>query len=120
MRALHIDLIEGALVTFPFYSNGKYVKNGEWLDHDTLAKMPISNRNSLQDKGYPHPVPKAAVAAISQVRDALPDSQSERHVINRGFGRFDVIEGRVLTDKPVGKEAAYALAGQPLPDKEAQ
>ena len=111
MRAIHISQIEGAIVTFPFYAAGKYVKNGEWLDHETLARMPISNRNSLQDKGYIYPVPKAAVAAMSARAVPPVPEATERHVVSRGFGRFDVIEGRVVNDKPLGKEAAHAMAG---------
>lgn len=118
MRAIHINEIEGALVTFPFTAGGKYMRHGEWIDHATLAKMPISNRNSLQDKGYLYPIPKAALAMMGHVIPIA--APADRHVVSRGFGRFDVIEGRVLTDKPLGKEAAYELAGLPLPDKETQ
>ena len=120
MRAIHISKIEGAIVTFPFYAGGQYMRNGTWIDHDTLAKMPISNRNSLQDKGYLYPIPKAALAAMGHSPVHASTTAVERHVISRGFGRFDVIEGRVLTDKPIAKEAAFELAGLPLPDKETQ
>ena len=104
-------------MTFPFYAAGKYVRNGEWLDHETLARMPISNRNSLQDKGYIYPVPKAAVAAMG-LQAPAPAEATERFVISRGFGRFDIIEGRVMNKKPLTKEAAHKLAGLPSKEKE--
>ncbi len=119
MRALHISQIEGAIVTFPFFMAGKYIRNGEWLDHETLARMPINNRNALQDKGYLYPVPKAAAAAMGYVPPG-PVMPAERHVVSCGFGRYNVIEGHVLNEKPVGKAAAYELAGLPPPDKETQ
>jgi hypothetical protein len=126
MRAMKIDEIEGAVVTFPFMSAGKYMRNGEWMSGAELAKMPISNRNSLQDKGYLYPIPKSALPHLSLGKEAAKDepqpqppvaAASERFVINRGFGRFDVIEGRTVNASPLGKEAAHALAGIPMDAK---
>jgi hypothetical protein len=35
---------------------------------------------------------------------------NERHVVSLGFGRYDVIEGRKLTDKSLTKDEAEMLA----------
>ena len=41
------------------------------------------------------------------------DLPKERHIISRGYGHYDVIEGRKLNDKVLTKAEAEALADQP-------
>ncbi len=107
MRAISIDKIGAAVVTFPFRMGEKWLRSGTQLTHDQLAKMGTTNRNSLIDRNFIYVVPKSMVGQIVDVPMA---ERQERHVVSRGFGRFDVIEGRKLNDEPLDKEAATALA----------
>lgn len=44
---------------------------------------------------------------------AQPDVPAERFITNLGFGKFDVIAGRKLNDRPLTKEEAEELATRP-------
>ncbi len=106
MRAMKIHEIGDAIVTFPFRTGGKWLRNGTKVGHEQLARMGTNNRNSLIDKGYLYTIPKALMGAIPM---AAPITGAERHIVSRGFGRFDVIEGHKINDAPLTKEAATAL-----------
>ncbi len=110
MRAMHINDIGAAVVTFPFRMGEKWLRSGTQLTHDQLAKMGTANRNSLIDKNYIYCVPKSMMGKTISVPISMPTDRQERHIVSRGFGRFDVIEGRKLNDEPLGKEAATVLA----------
>ena len=86
--------------------------NGDWQPGmrisaaDVLA-MPQVNRNALVDKKYIELFPKGGDQAVA--------AEGERFVISVGFGKYMVIEGKKLTDEPIDREQAYALAGKPEP-----
>lgn len=116
MRAMHIDRIDRAMVTFAFRAWGKWLRAGTVIGHDELARMPVNNRNALLDKGFLYAWPKeAGPMAISKPKPITVDEREEkleRYVIARGFrgnGQYDVIEGRRINDEPLSKEAATAL-----------
>jgi len=115
MRAMKIQEIAAGVVTFPFRMDGKWLKSGTNLSHEQLARMPTSNRNALQDKGFLYVWPKSALPALeAEARKRgkmMPAGAAERHLQSLGFGRYNVIEGRKLNDKQLGREAAHELAG---------
>lgn len=85
-----------------FSSYGTRIVAGTDLSRDDLLAMPPANYNSLQGSGHfvPWPMPPAA-----------PEQPpGERFLVARGGGRFDVIEGRKLTDEPLSKADAESLA----------
>ncbi len=94
------ETIGGGRVRQPFTMAGRRVTRGDTLTADEIMAMPTSNRRALIETGYLHVWPKrpGEVAA-------------ERHLVSRGFGRYDVIEGVVLNKEPLSKEEAMALVG---------
>jgi hypothetical protein len=104
-RALHPDLIAGGQVTQGFRSGDKFLAAGTLLSKETICSWPTVNRNALIEKGYVMVYPK------------VPGM--DRHVVSCGFGKFNVIEGKLLNDEPLTKADAYALAGTEPPQKEA-
>jgi hypothetical protein len=90
----------------------KSLPRGTVLDREQVLSIRISNRSSLIDKGYLSVWPREAVA--QQVAQHSSEPQ-ERHVVNCGFGRYNVVEGRRLNEQALDRESAYLLAGKPLP-----
>ena len=95
MFTLPEHLIGGGYVRRKF--NG--LSAGHHLNRDEIMAMPINNRRAAISLGMIDVYPQA------------PGGPGERFVVNRGFGKFDVIEGRKLNAEPVTKEAAEELAG---------
>ena len=62
-----------------------------------------------------NPANRRAVADSGAVRwhtnPPAVTEPTERHVVSRGFGKFDVIEGRIINSAPLTKEHAEAMAG---------
>src|SRR5882672_6898954 len=110
MIPLRIEEIGGAIVRRPFNSPGiaealgqasSYIKNGTRLTPELLATMVSSTRNTLIERGALYCWPKDVSAA-----------PAERFVVDRRFGRFDVIEGRKVNADYLSKEEAKALAAE--------
>src|SRR5258706_14951778 len=112
MIPIHHSQIGGGKVERPFSMGGKTLPRGTVLDRETVMSIRISNRGSLIDKGYLSVWPREAVA--QQVAQHASEPQ-ERHVVNCGFRRYNVVEGRRLNEQALDKESAYLLAGKPLP-----
>ena len=93
--------IGGGRVRRPFTRAGKYLKPGTELSRDEILAMPHANRQALIDSTYLEvwPAPKVS-----------PIEGASRHVISRGFARFDVIYGVKLNKEPLTKDEADALA----------
>jgi hypothetical protein len=85
----------------------RYLMAGTVLTGDEVRAIRPTNRSSLIDKNF------IAVWPVDASQFAGPPAV--RHVVPRGFGRYDVVEGRKLNDEWLDKEAAFALAGLPLP-----
>jgi hypothetical protein len=100
--------IGGATVRRIFTRNGRAVMPGENLSRGEMLSIPVSNRQSLIDNGY---------VVIYPPRPGMgnDDSEPERFVVSKGFGNFDVIEGRRLNSEPLTKEQAQALADGDAP-----
>ena len=107
-RMISIDEIAGGKVQQAFRMGDKYLMRGTVLSREQICRIPTQNRNALIDKGYIHVQLKGMETA---------EAGGERFVMSLGFGRFDVIEGRKLNEAHLSREAAYALARIPLPDK---
>lgn len=113
------------------------------LTREQVLAMPGANRAALINLGkiavFPRPnagldmqvsvssnLDAAGVKAFAEANAALlanalaarADGGAKRHVVSRGFGKYDVIEGVVLNAEPLtNKAAAKALAGE-APDTE--
>ena len=111
MIPLHHSQIGGGRVERPFKMGDKFLPRGTKLSREEVMSIRISNRGSLIDKGYLMVWPKEA--ADQQITQ--PAVPMEKHVINCGFGRYDVVEGRKINEQWLDKESAYLLAGKPLP-----
>lgn len=114
MLRLPLDQIGGGRVVQPFTSNGRRIKAGENLTAAFICSLPANNRAVLFGK-YIHVWPKSGDA---DPPPASTDSgqRPERHVVALGFGRFTVIEGVCLSDKPLTRKLAYELAGKTEPE----
>lgn len=96
--------IGGGTVRRTFRMGTEQVRMGRPLTEAEIMTMPVANRRALIDKGMIIVYPRTPV---------VPSGDGERHVVARGFGKYDVIEGHKLNDKPLTKDAARALAGVP-------
>lgn len=95
-----LDDIGGAIVRRTFTFDTRRLKTGDRLTREEVLGMPGANRNALMEKQYIDVLPRAAI-----------DPDAGRFVVNRGFGKFDVIEGRKLNAEPLAtKDEAEALA----------
>ncbi len=118
MRAMRIEHIGGGRVMRTFRLGDRQVMSGETLDADTLARMNTVNRNSLIDNGYITVWPKSGDAAPPAAAPAATAAEgAQRFVINKGFGKFAVVEGRLLNDEPLDRKGAEALAAEGQPAK---
>jgi hypothetical protein len=90
--------VGGARVRRTFTSNGRQMKAGDYLTADEFLKMPIANRRALSDAHFVEVFPKPM------------DVGSERFIAGAGGDKFNVIEGRVINDKPLSREEAKKLA----------
>lgn len=102
---LRAERIGGAFVRRGFTRGGEYLKTGTPLSRAEVLAFPPQNRQSLVDGGYLEVYPPG-----SPVLEAMP-AQPDRFVVSRGFGNFDVYEGRKLNTAPMTKDEAQALAG---------
>jgi hypothetical protein len=72
-------------------------KRGDRIGREEFLKWSPPNRRALAEAGYIH----------VQAHDPGP---KERFVIQAGRGEYDVIEGRMLSTKPLTREEATKLA----------
>lgn len=103
MLRLDISEIGGGYVRRRFTCGGRVRYSGEKLTAEDLAAMPHRNREALIEMRSIDIYPKGDGGS----------QYSERHIVHRGCGKFDVIEGRKLNTEPLTKEQAEALAGTP-------
>lgn len=92
----------GAYVRRAFEFNGEKLKCGDKLTREQLESIPESNLQALVNTKF------------LQLWPASPDSLfiAEKFVVAAGRGKYKVIEGRLLTKRPVSKEHALKLAGK--------
>lgn len=111
---MRLEEIGGGVVRRTFKMGDRNVLSGEKIDAATLAKMPAANRNALIESGRISVWPKNGdvTPGAPQRAVAPPVEGSQRFVINKGFGKFSVVEGRLLNDAPLDKAGAEALAAE--------
>ncbi len=107
---IHHTQIGGGRVERPFTMGDRTLPRGTVLTREQIVGIRTANRSSLIDKGYLMVWPREA---LSSGQPVVTEPQ-ERHVVNIGFGRWNVIEGRKLNQEPLDKESAHLLAGLPL------
>lgn len=96
------------------------LKAGDVLSREQVLAMPGANRAALINLGkiavYPMRGGGAAIEQVAATAAPAPEIEhTKRHVVSRGFGKYDVIEGAILNTDPLTKDAAKALAGE-VPD----
>ena len=107
MFSMPVTQIGGAIVRRQVRtSNGNWTPGMKLTAEQVLAMRPI-NRNALVDKKFIELFPKGGEQSSAV--------GGERFVVSMGFDKFMVIEGKKLTDEPIDREQAYALAGKPEP-----
>ncbi len=112
-----LDQIGGGRVIRGFRKAGEYVRVGTYLTAEEILDINPTNRTSLIGH-FIDVWPKSPDRRISPPpRPAATAEQAERHVVSLGFNKFLVIEGTKLTEEPVSRSEAYALAGRPEPKK---
>lgn len=80
--------IGGAVVRRHFTRGGETMSPGTPMTRDEVLSIPTNNRQSLIDTGKLQIVPPGTSLA--------PAEPKQRFVINRGPGKWTVIEGRTL------------------------
>lgn len=96
--------IGGGYVRLAFSDATRRYKVGEAL---TAAQIKsFHNHRRMIDIGKIAVYPPAPAAVVMK--------HHPRHVVGTGFGRFDVIEGLKLNDKPLTKEEAEELAAKKI------
>lgn len=90
----------GAYVRRAFDFNGQKLKNGDKLTREELASMPEANLQALVNTKH------------LQLWPASPADMfiAERFVVPAAGGKYEVIEGRKVTTKPVSKRQAQKVA----------
>jgi hypothetical protein len=119
IRALHIDEIGGARARQAFSSGGRTIRRGEEIPLDALRSWPTLNRNVMIEKGYIEVWPRSVAFLRQEITapaapEQLEDDDDARQLIKvpRGFGKFDVIEGRYVAES-VSSDEADAIMGAP-------
>lgn len=107
--------IGGGRVMRGFRAGGKFIKAGTALSPEQILSINPSNRVALMGR-FISVWPKAADAGFAS-SSAAGAERAGRHLVSAGFGRFHVVEGILLTDEPVSRAEAYALAGKTAPIK---
>jgi hypothetical protein len=96
--------LAGAVVRRSYSQGGERVSSGAVLTRDAFLSIGHAVRRLFVREGRVTPFYVPAEAA--------PPPPGERHVIHRGGGRYDVVHGVLLTELPVTREGAEALAAQ--------
>ena len=96
--------LAGAIVRRPFNAGGARVLSGAILSPEAFWSIGYAVRRLFVREERITPFYQRAGAAAGAV---------ERHTIHRGGGRYDVVEGVLLNDEPLSREAAESLAASP-------
>lgn len=95
-----IDQAGGAYVRRAFTFGDRELTTRDRLTADEVRSIPLANLNALINTGK------------IELWPAAPEQMfvAERFAVNRGFGKWDVIEGRKLNETSLTKIEAEALA----------
>lgn len=100
MTLIRDEHIGGGTVMRGFTKNGEWVKPGTKMTREELMALPRLNLQALVDTSKISLFPPAP----GQI-----EGMGELIMVNRGFGRFDVLQGRRINDDPLTKDEAEAL-----------
>ena len=95
-----LDDIGGGRVHLPFTMGGRRMKTGDRMTAAEILAIPRANRMGLIQNRF-----------IKTWPAGMDGEDIDRHVVNRGSGKFDVIEGRRLNAQPLTQAQAHSLAG---------
>lgn len=101
--AHEIEQAGGAYVRRRFTMGASDMLPGSVISGPVLATIPPANLTALINTGKLETFPAAPAG----------DEPGVRFAVHLGFGKYDVIEGRKITDEPITKEEAEALVGAP-------
>lgn len=87
--------IGGARVRRTFTRNGEQMKMGQHLTSEEVIAIAVANRRALVDSNFLEVYPKSIAG--------------ERFIVAVGKDQFNVIEGRLLNDKPLNRKEAELL-----------
>lgn len=107
MTRIAAENIGFAIVKRRFASGGvNYVPGSETgeLSREFLLAMPPANRDAMVDARQIEIYPR------SVLRSGGAPPKGEKHLVTRGFGKYDVIQGSII-GTGMTKEAALALIG---------
>jgi hypothetical protein len=99
-------VIAGARVIRAFDRADGRVSAGAVISPAEFTAMARASRRVMVKNGHIEPF---------YVPLGTPGVDVQRHVVHRGAGRYDVIQGTLLTSEWVSKEEAEQLAAQTLP-----
>lgn len=91
--------IGGGVVRRTFKYGDRTVTSGTKLTRGEILVLPYRNLNALVEKRF--------IEVYPRIEDY--QAESKRIVASKGFGKYDVIEGRVIGEG-MSKDAAEALA----------
>lgn len=97
--------IGGGFVRLRFMDGTTTMKPGTPLTAEQIKSWPNGRR--LIQTGHIAVYPPSLASHESAARGIV---SHERHVVSRGFGHWDVIEGRKVNDHALTKDEAEALA----------
>lgn len=95
--------ITGALVRRAYSQGGETIPAGTRLSVDEFEAINASVRRLWVRDGNLLP--------IYTPDESVPRPLGTRHVIHRGAGRYDVVQGVQINTDPLSREEAEALAG---------
>lgn len=101
-----LEDIGGGRVMRGFRRGDEWVRAGTPMTGAELRAMPITNLRCMVEGHVIEVWPR-------DLSGLPPDvDQVQRHVVSAGFGKFHVYEGTRLTEQPLTKAEAEALAGR--------
>lgn len=100
---IKLNDLGGAKVMRTFRMGTKQIRAGTMLTETQLANMTRANLRALIESGFLAPWPKGGVIQAQAL------ARFARH---RGFGEWDVIEGRLLNTDPMPREMAQELVAE--------
>lgn len=104
-----MDDIGGAIVRRRFTLGGREVTSGTVLTAGEIKAIPGSNRRALIDNHYFSPFPRAVKTHLEAQDSTEPPIF---HLVNLGFGKWDVVEGKRINNRPLSKDEAESLIDQ--------
>lgn len=117
LRPMKIEDISFGVVERAITIGSERRLRGSEISYGELARMPASNRNALIENRFIAVYPKGVTVrreggqVIAPERIEISEAGGQLHVIAKGFGKWDVIQGTIV-GTGLTKEAAQLLAGQ--------